>query len=613
MHKMPVCMLHVCLMLLLWLVAVSGLSAEIDPNTGQIKLTITDSVTSEQTACSVLLVDSKGKKVIESESFRNGIRCDGRLVKTLPVGRYKLRVMRGFETRVVERDVEITAGGTSDVAVVLERVVDLRRKGWYAGDSHSHMVHGERTIQVDFDFLALTARAEDLQYLSIAHAWAIDDPTPEKLDSEFQRRSSSGCVLTWNLEAPKNYYRGDAGRCLGHCWTLGMRGRTEDGADVIKMLMEASAHDYEVEKQPFANFESLVLIRSQGGVSSYSHPARWWMGAWGGQGGYPRQEKMRVSNLAVELPLDTLIGPVYDGVDLMTSAGEYEANMSAFKMWCLLLNHGYRLAGTASSDSCFDNPGGGVPGSARTYTFVEGDFSLQKVAHAMASGRNFVTTGPLLLVSVDGRMPGSSFAADGSRRDLKIEAWASGVDRKGLSLLEVLRNGDPIQANTFAPGVPCVVTNLVLSEDQPAWYCVRVSGGDLQRQRAISGAFFFEGKNYQPPKPVRARIRVKFCDAASGQALAGKATEITCAATQVREGKFHAVAAEGAVVEIPGTCRLRAEVPGYKPVTMSPFLDNPELLDFVTKLSAGDLMIWETYDRIKTLLGNVSLVFRMEK
>jgi len=35
------------------------------------------------------------------------------------------------------------------------------------------------------------------------------------------------------------------------------------------------------------------------------------MGAWGGRGGYPKRERMRVSNMAVELPLDTVIGPTY--------------------------------------------------------------------------------------------------------------------------------------------------------------------------------------------------------------------------------------------------------------------------------------------------------------
>jgi len=45
------------------------------------------------------------------------------------------------------------------------------------------------------------------------------------------------------------------------------------------------------------------------------------------------------------------------------------------ELWALLLNHGYRLAATASSDACFDRPGGGVPGSARTYTYLPNGFS----------------------------------------------------------------------------------------------------------------------------------------------------------------------------------------------------------------------------------------------
>jgi hypothetical protein len=88
------------------------------------------------------------------------------------------------------------------------------------------MNHGEKTIPVDFDYVALAAQAEDLQYLSLAQAWSIENPTPENLEAELKKRSQPDCVLTWNLEAPKNYYRGDAGRCLGHCWTLAVTGRT---------------------------------------------------------------------------------------------------------------------------------------------------------------------------------------------------------------------------------------------------------------------------------------------------------------------------------------------------------------------------------------------------
>ncbi len=137
-----------------------------------------------------------------------------------------------------------------------------------------------------------------------------------------------------------------------------MRGRTPEGADVIRLLLEASAADYESQKPSLANFESHALIHAQGGTVFYTHPARWWTGSWGGQGIYPKREKMRVSNMAVELPLDTLAGPTFDGMDIITGSDEFAADQKSFQIWSLLLNHGYRVAATASSDACFDRPGG---------------------------------------------------------------------------------------------------------------------------------------------------------------------------------------------------------------------------------------------------------------
>ena len=373
-----------------WLAAVI-LQAAIAASTAQeatLRGTIEDEGTGALTPCTVTITDAKGKVPVENDSFKSGFRCSGQFTKRLPPGRTRIRVTRGFETEAVERELELPAGQETELTLVLRRRVDLRKRGWYGGDSHAHMLHGERTVPVDFDFVALTARAEDLRYLCLAQNWTVEPATPEALEAELKPRSTRDCLLSWNLEAPKNYYQGDAGRCLGHCWNVGMRGRTAQGLDVIHLLLEASAWDYESSKPTYANFESQALIHAQGGAVFYTHPARWWMGSWGGQGGYPKVDRMRVSNMAVELPLDTLAGPTYDGLDVITTGGESAANAKAFQLWSLLLNHGYRLAATASSDACFDRPGGGVPGIVRTYTFVTGQFSLAKVAQATAAGKN---------------------------------------------------------------------------------------------------------------------------------------------------------------------------------------------------------------------------------
>ena len=573
--------------------------------------TVFDGITGHQIPCTVTITDANGKVAVESDSFRNGFRCSGEFTRSLPAGPTRIQITRGLETKAINRQVNLVAGETTDLAFTLERVANLRNRGWFAGDSHVHMLHGERTVPVSFDNVALAARAEDLQFLCLAQAWNLDQPTPERLEAELRGRSTPDCVLTWNLEAPKNYYKGDAGRCLGHCWNLGVRGRTPAGQDVIRLLMAASAWDYESTKPTYANFESHQLIHDQAGVACYSHPARWWMGSWGGQGGYPKVDRMRVSNLAVELPLDTLLGPTYDGLDLITGPGEFEANAKAFAIWSLLLNHGYRITATGSSDACFDRPGGGVPGLPRTYALVPGKFSLAKATRAIAAGRTFVTTGPLLIASLNDKPPGSQFPSGASVRALSIEAWASGRSSGGLQRLEILRNGKTWREFTLEAKPSFFQTNLNFVERETSWYCVRVFGPD--RQTAISGAFYFADDSYRPAKPVAAQVFAQVLDAKTGVPLPSVLTEVTFSGTVPHDGKRHRLPTGEARIPVAGTARLRAEAQGHVPLTLSPFLDNPPMVRTVTSLGDDDLCNWQTFEELKRQLQNVRLVFRLQR
>ncbi len=575
--------------------------------------TIKDAVTGMLSPCTVTITDATGKLVIDNESFRSGFRCTGQFTKRLPPGRTKVRVTRGFETQAIEQELDLAAGRETETSFVLQRIVDLRQRGWYAGDSHVHMLHGERTIPVTFDFVALTARSDDLQYLSLAQAWEMEHPTPEALQAELRRRLTPDCLLTWNLEAPKNYYKGDAARCLGHCWNLGMRGRTPEGRDVIELLMDASAWDYESDKPTYANFESHALIHAQGGAVFYTHPARWWTGTWGGKGGYPKVERMRVSNMAVELPLDTVLGPTFDGLDVITGPGELEANEKAFQLWAMLLNHGYRLAATGSSDACFDRPGGAVPGVPRIYTFVPGGFTMAKVTRATAAGRTFVTTGPLLLATIDDEPPGSAFRTGKKKHLLNLEAWACGDGPEGLTRLEVLRNGQPFRQCEFSSGPASIRTNFTVQETEPSWYCVRLWQEGTRSKLAITGAFYFESGEYQPPPPVTTQVHVQILDAQSSAPLPATLTEVTYYATLGRDGKTHTLRTGDGRISVPATVRLRAEVKGYTPLVLSPVLDNPRLVRTVTELADTDLVNWQTFERIRNEASQAELLFKLEK
>lgn len=594
------------------LLLVGALGSARAADSATLRAVIREAQSGEPVACVVALWDAQGKLALEQAACKTGFFCAGKFTRELPAGRVRLRISRGHEYRAVEQELELAPDEQREIGLTLERVVDMRQRGWFAGDSHSHMIHGERTLPVTFEEVALAVRAADLHYFSLAHTWTLDHPTPERLAAELTPRSQPDCVLTWNVEAPKNYYRGDAGRCLGHCWSVNTGGRRPDGANVIELLLAASAADYESDKPTYANFESHRLIHAQGGVVAYSHPLRWWMGPWGGQGGYPAVKAMRVSNMAVELPLDTLLGPTYDGLDVMTSAGELEFNAKAFELWGLLLNHGYRVAPTGSSDSCFDRSGGATPGSARTYTFLEGKFTLAALAKGLAAGQNLVTTGPLMIPLLDGQPPGTARPADGKAHALQIEVWASGADTNGLRQLELLRNGQPHQLCQFAPGTSSFRTNWMVQEAETAWYCVRLTGRD-PRQRAVSGAFYFEAADYAPPAPVPARITLRLEDAGDKHLLPGAVTELAYLGPVPRPEQSHALPTGEGVLKIAGTLRLRAEVPGYAPLTLSPVLDNPPLMDLITRLEERDLLDWRTFEQIRKLLGEVRLTFALKK
>jgi hypothetical protein len=555
----------------------------------------------------VVIRTSDGRIIADHPSYRGGFRCDGSFEKEVPPGDTVIAVTRGFDYLPVQFQRRMRQGERHFEQFVLRRRSPLRKDGWYASDHHAHMIHGERTTLVDFQYVALAGRAEGLDFLSVAQSWNLPLVSPEELDRATRDVSGFGFQLTWNLEAPKNYYRGDASKCLGHGWTVNLRGRTPGGRDVVAELLDISAHDYENEKPPYANFESHALIHSLGGIVSYSHPARFWHGKWGGRGIYPVEENKFVSNMAQELPFDTLVGPTYDCIDILMQPQEKEANAEALKLWFLLLDRGYHIAASASSDATFDNPGRGVPGKVRIYTRIEGKPDLPRIAAAIRSGRSFVTSGPLLVLDIAGRGSGEVITLPAKGRKGRIRAWG---DR--LTRIEILRNGEIVRSFN-ADGQSEFTAQFDVNETAGrAWYVARCYGAE-DTQVAITNPIWFEPRGWQPPQPAPAHVTGSVLDASTGKALDGSVEvlrmvgkePVVVSRSRTAGGRFE--------LTTSGTARLRVEAPGYKPLARSVFLDSAPLLETATGLRPGQLTDWNTFEKVKTLLGHVALEFRLER
>jgi hypothetical protein len=190
-----------------------------------------------------------------------------------------------------------------------------------------------------------------------------------------------------------------------------------------------------------------------------------------------------------------------------------KANQEALKVWFLLLNHGYHIAASGSSDATFDRPGG-VPGKVRMYTHLDGDVEIPRVAAAIQAGRSFVTSGPLLVLEIGGRGSGSVVTLPVPAQKGVIRAWA---DR--LTRVELIRNGVVVRTFDAAAAKTEFTADFDISETGPAWYIARCYGSD-EMQVAFTNPVWFEPRGWQPPRPSRARVGVTVVDS-SGKALDG--------------------------------------------------------------------------------------------
>lgn len=434
-----------------------------DPATLSVR--VLDAETGRVIPCSVRIVTGDGAVVTENEGYHAGFRSKGEFRKRLPPGRTIVQVSRGFDYAAESSELLLEPGSAHELVLRLARRTTLRKQGWYCGDNHDHMIHGESKILVDFPYFATAARAEGLDYAGVAQRWNLADATPESIQRACDVVSADDFHLAWNMETPKNYFRGDVTHCLGHGWCAGIRGRTREGLDAIAEFTAMNAGDYQREKTPTPNFDTHALVHDLGGIVSYTHPCRWSYGRWGGRGGYEVEEHKFISNLAQELPFDTIAGPTYDTVDILMQTREKQVNRQGLELWFMLLNKGYRIPATGSSDATFDNPGRALPGAVRVYTRLGEPFSMPGLVRAMKAGRNFVTSGPLLLLDFDGSGPGAILPVRGRRQGtLRVQAWASGHVHEYLNHVELLRNGQPFRRFPIAGGKADFSTEVSIEE-----------------------------------------------------------------------------------------------------------------------------------------------------
>ncbi|WP_339908118.1 hypothetical protein [Symmachiella dynata] len=128
-------------------------------------------------------------------------------------------------------------------------------------------------------------------------------------------------------------------------------------------------------------------------------------------------------------------------------------------------------------------------GYNRVYVQLDGELTYDAWWEGLRDGRSFVTNGPLLKVTANGKLPGHIFKAKANGPfDVNLVADITGRDE--IDVIEVIQNGEVVQsltpnAQSFSGELPAITF------DRSGWFLIRVRCKNPRTFRFASTAAYY--------------------------------------------------------------------------------------------------------------------------
>lgn len=279
----------------------------------------------------------------------------------VPPGPVRIDAWKGMERPSSSWTGTLGHGTTKSIELSLSPAAGLASEGWYSGDPHLHFPRGgPEDDSVIFDLLD----AEDVRFGGIL---CYNDDTSQ-YHGTMDRQASP---QTAGLGRASEKARGDRRIVSGQEY------RSKDYGHLLCFGRDRLVRENEsLDPNAWPVFGVVGKeTKARGGKAIHAH------------GGYSQEIYADVAHGAV------------DGVELF-QFGIYRG--IGRKGWYSILSAGYAFAAVGASDY----PACRKLCDCVTYCRLEGPFTADAWLDAAARGRSFVTSGPLLLLDVDGRGPG---------------------------------------------------------------------------------------------------------------------------------------------------------------------------------------------------------------
>jgi len=411
---------------------------------GRVKLDIRDAATGRVVPARVGLYDETGRLPLPSEQaipinrFTDAIRrvwlnrrtfwpvasreafyVDGAYEARVPAGVYDLAVSRGPEYRLHHQKITVPPNDTGAGTVSLQRYDDLAARGWYSGESHLHLKRDQVADLKVWNVLA----AEDLHIANLLEMGNIMGTYfKQPAWGRRGRFERDGIALVSGQEDPRTVARGHT----------------------IHWNVDTHAH---FEAEGFFQYHLVFERTRRGGASTgYAHLGELFNGRRG---------------LAIDVPFGLV-----DFIEVL------QGGRINTEIWYSFLNLGFKVLPVAGADWPYFGPA--LPGVERTYVKVDGPFSADSWFDGFRRGHAFVTNGPSLELTVNGRLMGEELRVP---RGTKLEIAASArlnPDINTLDRLEIVALGDVAKTEPARDNRAAIATTL--TADHSMWIAARAWG-----------------------------------------------------------------------------------------------------------------------------------------
>lgn len=363
---------------------------------------------------------------------------DGHCEGWLPRGPLIVDVARGFETTPLRARVTIERQ-QRELTVSIRRWTDMNAAGWYSGDTHVHFLSSQGALR--------EAAGEDLNVVNLLQTqWGhlftnTEDFTGRAL------QSADGRHTVWVSQENREHL-------LGHLGLLGLR-------------------------KPVMPWATGGPGEGELGGALETTLARWADAAHAAGG----------TVVLAHFPTPNAEAPVLVATGRADAVEMYDQLEYEHTEYYRYLNDGYRLPLVAGTDKMSSS----VPvGLYRTYvhTGTQEPFTFDRWASGIKQGRTFITSGPMLKLTVDGRPIGDTIrVASGAM--VEVECEASSV--LPMQTLQLIERGEVIDAADVGSSsgdsrLRTVRLSRRVRIDGPTWFAARCGGPHYAPLRHFDGS-----------------------------------------------------------------------------------------------------------------------------